>query len=113
MCSLAPAPGVCPALQVPTLHRTDKGANRRAHTHTEAVAFLGAMTHFSSQRILGRRVRSQADWSLRLHFAERHRKRNDAADPETPQWDVGSVLTAGICGLGVRASGSSRFVQIG
>lgn len=32
---------------------------RSLHRQPEAVAFLGAMTHFSSQRILGRVVRSQ------------------------------------------------------
>lgn len=39
---------------VSALHR-----QRSLHRQPEAVAFLGVMTHFSSQRILGRVVRSQ------------------------------------------------------
>lgn len=34
-----------------------------AQTDRGCVAFLGAMTHFSSQRILGRVMRSQVGWS--------------------------------------------------
>lgn len=53
----SPGPGVHSQPRVSALHR-----QRRPCRQPEAVAFLGVMTHFSSQRILGRVMRSQVSW---------------------------------------------------